>query len=271
MSEQQRCECGQAWFNEPMGVWLQEIARGNMQGQAEGFCAKCGCRLSVVDGEPVVGEKYADLAYAAQANPSNRLAQSMRMLAQDVEIIDALRARVAELEAAVTSIGGAVQNAETALAQLEADEDRDDCRMVLHRARCAVEHERKLAATQDRWDRIGEIRMDCAHYGPALEEASECVRIQTERVAELEAENERLRAALMPLETSSIASAVQEAAAATMQRDQLQAALEAEHSRVTELEAAVAALERENEQLRKRRGNSPLQPHERPGRDWRQS
>lgn len=61
MSEPKRCECGQAWFNEPMGVWLQEIARGNMQGQAEGFCAKCGCRLSVVDGEPRVGEKYADL------------------------------------------------------------------------------------------------------------------------------------------------------------------------------------------------------------------
>ena len=119
MSEQQRCECGQAWFNEPMGVWLQEIARGNMQGQAEGFCAKCGCRLSVVDGEPVVGEKYADLAYAAQANPSNRLAQSMRMLAQDVEIIDALRARVAELEAAVTSIGGAVRNAVADIAQME--------------------------------------------------------------------------------------------------------------------------------------------------------
>jgi len=109
VSEQQRCECGQAWFNEPMGVWLQEIARGNMQGQAEGFCAKCGCRLSVVDGEPVVGEKYADLAYAAQANPSNRLAQSMRMLAQDVEIIDALRARVAELEAALKLERGAVE------------------------------------------------------------------------------------------------------------------------------------------------------------------
>jgi len=80
---------------------------------------ECGCRLSVVDGEPVVGEKYADLAYAAQANPSNRLAQSMRMLAQDVEIIDALRARVAELEAAVTSIGGAVRNAVADIAQME--------------------------------------------------------------------------------------------------------------------------------------------------------
>lgn len=148
---------------------------------------------------------------------------------------DLLKQRVAELEAAVTSIGGALQNAETALAQLEADEDRDDCRMVLHRARCAVEHERKLAATQDRWDRIGEIRMACAHYGPALQEASECLRIQTERVAELEAENERLRAALMPLETSSIASAVQEAAAATMQRDQLQAALELERRAVESL------------------------------------
>jgi hypothetical protein len=55
------------------------------------------------------------------------------------------------------------------------------------------------------------------------------------RIAELEAENERLRAALMPLETSSIASAVQEAAAATMQRDQLQAALELERRAVEAL------------------------------------
>lgn len=56
-----------------------------------------------------------------------------------------------------------------------------------------------------------------------------------QRVAELEAENERLRAALMPLETSSIASAAQEAAAATMQRDQLQAALELERRAVEAL------------------------------------
>ena len=56
-----------------------------------------------------------------------------------------------------------------------------------------------------------------------------------QRVAELEVENERLRAALMPLETSSIASAVQEAAAATMQRDQLQAALELERRAVEAL------------------------------------
>lgn len=56
-----------------------------------------------------------------------------------------------------------------------------------------------------------------------------------QRVAELEAENERLRAALMPLETSSLACAVQEAAAATMQRDQLQAALELERRAVESL------------------------------------
>jgi len=40
--------------------------------------------------------------------------------------------------------------------------------------------------------------------------------VSEQRVAELEAENERLRAALMPLETSSLAYVVQEAAAATM-------------------------------------------------------
>ena len=56
-----------------------------------------------------------------------------------------------------------------------------------------------------------------------------------QRVAELEAENERLRAALMPLETSSLAYVVHEAAAATMQRDQLQAALEAERRAVEAL------------------------------------
>jgi chromosome segregation ATPase len=143
--------------------------------------------------------------------------------------------RIAELEAAVASIGGAVRNAVADIAQMEVDENRDECRMALNKARRVVEHERKLAATQDVWDRIGEIQTECARYGPALQEASECLRIQTERVAELEAENERLRAALMPLETSSLACAVQEAAAATMQRDQLQAALELERRAVESL------------------------------------
>lgn len=63
------------------------------------------------------------------------------------------------------------------------------------------------------------------HGGDPLQLAAE-LTMANKRIAELEAENERLRAALMPLETSSIASAVQEAAAATMQRDQLLAARE---------------------------------------------
>ena len=72
------------------------------------------------------------------------------------------------------------------------------------------------------------------HGGDPLQLAAE-LTMANKRVAELEAENERLRAALMPLETSSIASAVQEAAAATMQRDQLQAVLEQERRAVEAL------------------------------------
>jgi len=106
---------------------------------------------------------------------------------------DKLRKRVAELESDVASIGGALQYAERKIRQMEVDENRDDCRMALNKARRVVEHERKLAAAQDVWDRIGEIRTECARYGPALQEASECLRIRAKRVAELEAENERLR------------------------------------------------------------------------------
>jgi cell division septum initiation protein DivIVA len=153
---------------------------------------------------------------------------------------DKLRKRVAELESDVASIGGALQYAERKIRQMEVDENRDDCRMALNKARRVVEHERKLAAAQDVWDRIGEIRTECARYGPALQEASECLRIRAKRVAELEAENERLRAALMPLETSSIASAVQEAAAATMQRDQLLAARAAVDAVLEELAVRAA-------------------------------
>ena len=99
---------------------------------------------------------------------------------------DKLRKRVAELESDVASIGGALQYAERKIRQMEVDENRDDCRMALNKARRVVEHERKLAAAQDVWDRIGEIRTECARYGPALQEASECLRIQAKHVAELE-------------------------------------------------------------------------------------
>ena len=72
------------------------------------------------------------------------------------------------------------------------------------------------------------------HDGDPLQLASE-LTMANNRVAELDAENERLRDAIMPLETSSLAYVVQEAAAATMQRDQLQAALELERRAVEAL------------------------------------
>lgn len=78
---------------------------------------------------------------------------------------------------------------------------------------------------------VEELHLPPTDKLPLLAEAE----MAQKRIAELKAENERLRAALMPLETSSIACAVQEAAAATMQRDQLQAALELERRAVESL------------------------------------
>ena len=84
---------------------------------------------------------------------------------------------------------------------------------------------------------VVELRL---HGGDPLQLAAE-LTMANKRIAELEAENERLRAALMPLETSSLAYVVQEAAAATMQRDQLQAALEAERRAVGKLAEHIEA------------------------------
>jgi hypothetical protein len=67
--EQQRCECececGQCWFDGRVWAWrgvgTQKkicIANSTLPGHCPG---SCGCRLSVVAGEPRVGEKYADL------------------------------------------------------------------------------------------------------------------------------------------------------------------------------------------------------------------
>lgn len=85
---------------------------------------------------------------------------------------DKLRKRVAELESDVASIGGALQYAERKIRQMEVDENRDDCRMALNKARRVVEHERKLAAAQDVWDRIGEIRR--TRVCPARYDAAWC-------------------------------------------------------------------------------------------------
>ena len=66
MSEPKRCECGAChysngawWWN---AKWIEDhtpVAR-TVQVQHCPALNGCGCRLSVVDGEPVVGEKYAD-------------------------------------------------------------------------------------------------------------------------------------------------------------------------------------------------------------------
>ena len=83
---------------------------------------------------------------------------------------------------------------------------------------------------------VEELHLDPADKSYMLAENA----MLKQRVAELEAENAELRAALMPLETSSIASAVQEAAAATMQRDQLLAARAAVDAVLEELAVRAA-------------------------------
>jgi hypothetical protein len=70
MSEPKRCECGRCWWNG--GAWVASPSESNrpvlyllMPHWGVDFVAhcpgSCGCRLSVVTGEPRVGEKYADL------------------------------------------------------------------------------------------------------------------------------------------------------------------------------------------------------------------
>ena len=79
--EPQRCVCGAChysngawWWN---AKWIEDhtpVAR-TVQVQHCPALNGCGCRLSVVDGEPVVGEKYADL---------ERDAKRFRAVAEDV-------------------------------------------------------------------------------------------------------------------------------------------------------------------------------------------
>lgn len=61
--EQRRCECGQSEFDGRVwswrGVGTRRVCVANST--LSGYCPACGCRLSVVDGEPCMGEKYADL------------------------------------------------------------------------------------------------------------------------------------------------------------------------------------------------------------------
>ena len=79
--EQKRCECGacvfeagpMAWYWQPMQEEMlrrvHEYSHLRIYPNDCGFAhcpGECGCRLSVVDGEPHVGEKYADLERDAQ-------------------------------------------------------------------------------------------------------------------------------------------------------------------------------------------------------------
>lgn len=74
--EQRRCECGacefeagpMAWYWQPMQEKMlrrvHEYSHLRIYPNDCGFAhcpGECGCRLSVVDGEPRVGEPYADL------------------------------------------------------------------------------------------------------------------------------------------------------------------------------------------------------------------
>ena len=66
--EPKRCECGQSDFDGRVwswrGVGTRRVCVANST--LSGYCPACGCRLSVVDGEPRVGEAYADLERDAQ-------------------------------------------------------------------------------------------------------------------------------------------------------------------------------------------------------------
>lgn len=65
--EQQRCECGACWWDGVQWVTRYFEAGDYPELHSElvvpvAHCpGSCGCRLSVVDGEPCVGEKYAVL------------------------------------------------------------------------------------------------------------------------------------------------------------------------------------------------------------------
>ena len=71
--EQLRCECGSAYFDDVQWVVRYFIGCAGATNSAGEIIVpvahcpgECGCRLSVVDGEPHVGEKYADLERDAQ-------------------------------------------------------------------------------------------------------------------------------------------------------------------------------------------------------------
>ena len=70
-AEPKRCECGACYVGA--GAWWWQGLKYNGPARAciaternAGHCPECGCRLSVVDGEPRVGEPYADLECDAQ-------------------------------------------------------------------------------------------------------------------------------------------------------------------------------------------------------------
>ena len=66
--EQRRCVCGSAYFDDVQWVVRYFIGCAGATNSAGEIIVpvahcpgECGCRLSVVDGEPRVGEAYADL------------------------------------------------------------------------------------------------------------------------------------------------------------------------------------------------------------------
>ena len=81
--EQRRCECGQSEFDGRVwswrGVGTRRVCVANST--LSGYCPSCGCRLSVVDGEPRVGEPYADL---------ERDAKRFRAVEEDVHECESL-------------------------------------------------------------------------------------------------------------------------------------------------------------------------------------
>lgn len=82
--EQQRCECGACWWDGKDWLVRSCVETRDMSVCGEyavQHCPGCGCRLSVEDGEPRVGEAYADL---------ERDARRFRAVAEDVEELETL-------------------------------------------------------------------------------------------------------------------------------------------------------------------------------------
>jgi hypothetical protein len=92
-----KCECGQCWFDGRVRVWAWPvvgtqkkicIANSTLPGHCPG---SCGCRLSVENGEPRVGEPYAELETAV-ATLEDKCDEYAAALNDRAELCDRLRA-----------------------------------------------------------------------------------------------------------------------------------------------------------------------------------